>query len=239
MKKLVIAGACLAMGMAAHADVFSVTTADGGGLDGTLIENDGAYNGAFDTTGGLTDYQYTGIRHYTPVLKWDLSGFTGNSADITNAYIVLTAAGGGYTRTYNFMEYNGADSDITTSLLYDAANPFIDNAYVPETDVDDDFVNLTTVFAGNITGTAGLANTVGSGDAALLSSLQSAINDDGYVTFVMSGNNRPLYMYSAESGTGLGYEPTLVLETVPEPGTLTLVGFFGAGVLFIRRCFRI
>ncbi|MBN2161443.1 MAG: PEP-CTERM sorting domain-containing protein [Pontiellaceae bacterium] len=238
MKKIIIAGVCVAMGVTAHAGILSITTADGEGLDGSLIENHGGYTGNFDTTGGLTDYQYTDVRHYTPVLKWDLSSFSGNSSDITNAYIVLTSSGGGYTRTYNFMEYDGADSDITTSLLYDAANPFVDDAYVAETDVDDDFVNLTTVFAGSIAGSADLSQSVGSGDAALLASVQAAIDDDGFITFVMSGNNRPLYMYSAETGAASGYQPTLVIETIPEPATVGLMGVFGGAMVLLRRRFK-
>ena len=215
--------------------VTSITTAEGNGLDGSLIENNNGYNGSFDTTGGLTSYANVDNRHFTPVLKWDLSSYTGSSVDITDVSISLTPSGGGFTRTYSFLLFTGDNSEITPAIGYNAANPFIADDYIPETSVDADWdTNLTATFSGSITGTNLLLHTLGSGDAALLDAVKAAIDGDGYITFVIADNNRPLYLYSAESPDEAN-RPTLNITSVPEPSVALLGGLGVLGLIHRRR----
>ena len=230
MKKIGICLATIAIGaLCANAGVVSITTAEGDGFDGTLTENYDGYTGTFSTSGHLTSYQYGEIRHMTPVLKWDLSSYEGDSADITDVSIDLGIHAASYVRTYSFMLFTGDDTEILSSMTYTADNPLIDDSYVEEVDCDADFVNLTELYASaNVqSGTW----TSGSGEAALLTAVQSAVDSDGLLTILLSDNNRALYLKSSADGIS----PTMNLTTVPEPATLGLMGVAGVAMVAARR----
>ncbi|MGE9267092.1 MAG: PEP-CTERM sorting domain-containing protein [Verrucomicrobiales bacterium] len=218
-----------------QAATLAVTTADGAGFDGTLTEVDysAAYSGSFDTTSYRNNiYQTTAGRHLMTVLKFDLSGLGISTADITDVTLSIQSQNSGSVRTRTMTQYTGDDALITTSLLYDAANPFIDDSYTPETDVDTDFDATTTSEVMTFSNaTAPNTAVIGSGNASFLSSVTSTIDGDGFLTLILHGGNSQWLPYSDNETTNL--KPTLTITYVPEPSAFFLSSL---GLLaFLRR----
>ena len=238
--------ACLALACGnASAATVTIDTAAGTGFDGALIEVNysGVYDGGFDTGSFRNNVYQAATRHLMTVLKFDLSSLGLSGSELTDATLTLTnnsASGNSRTRTLAY--FTGDDSSITAGIGYNAANPFIDDAYVGETDTDTDFAagTMTTILTfgnpGSGAGFEGVATVVGAGDANLLAALQGALNDDDTITFVIYGGNTQYLPYSDDytGSSGAAYFPTLTLTTVPEPSAAWL-GCLGLIPLLRRR----
>ncbi|MBK1834725.1 DUF7594 domain-containing protein [Roseibacillus ishigakijimensis] len=195
-----------------------ITTADGNGFDGTLTEINysGVYDGGFDTTSYRNNvYQNGNLRHLLIVLKFDVSASGLSGDDVSSASITLTAQGSsGNVRGRNLELFLGDDSLIDENLRYDAANPFIDDAYPAEGEVvgDVDFATGTTqnLLTFNNTSDEGTTVTFGDDNADFLAAVKEALDGDGFLTFIIHGGNSQYLPYS-DNDTDVNRMPTLTL----------------------------
>lgn len=201
----------------------AIRTSDGVGLDGTLYEVDlsGQYSGSFTTNDpnkrNFVRQDASGPRHFLTVFKFDLGSI---SADpVSSAVLNLTVnSGSSGNRSRNLSVFNGDDSLITDTIRYDAANPFIDDAYVPETNVDTDFASGTvTPILGftNSTG-GGTIETIGASEASLRTAIHDALASDHVLTLLLHGGTTQ-YLTQGDEDANTANHPTLVFSTAGDP----------------------
>ena len=206
--------------------MLQLTTADGDGFDGSLCEVNysAAYDGGFYTNDTSkyrnNTYQNPGLRHYLTVLKFDLTSL--RHTTVAGGSLQLTINGStGSAKTRTLAAFAGDDALITPDLRYDAANPFLDDAYVGETDTDTDFATGTVIpildFANTLGGTV---QTIGSGNEVLAGVLQSALDDDGVVTLLVYGGASQ-FLTQADEDPDPARRPTLnlAMPATPDPDT--------------------
>ena len=196
--------------------VSSIRTSDGSGFDGTLIEinGDAQYDGGFvvtDSNQRNIVYQVENVRHYLTVLKFDLSSVPATLVGDVELKLTLHGSTSG-SSTKTVALFSGNDALITPSIGYNAANPFIDNAYVAEVNGDTDFASGTveTLFTfSNSTG-GGTVETLGSGNANLRNAVFNAFATDDILTLILYGGSS-LYLTQGDEDSVPAKRPTLVI----------------------------
>ena len=196
--------------------VSSIRTSDGIGFDGTLIEinGDAQYDGGFVVTDSKQRnfvYQVGNVRHYLTVLKFDLSSVPATLVGDVELKLTLHGSTSG-SSTKTVALFSGNDALITRSIGYNAANPFIDNAYVAEVNGDTDFASGTveTLFTfSNSTG-GGTVETLGSGNANLRNAVFNALATDDILTLILYGGSS-LYLTQGDEDSVPAKRPTLVI----------------------------
>ena len=197
--------------------VSSIRTSDGSGFDGTLIEinGDAEYDGGFvvtDTPHSRNHARQDGnVRHYLTVLKFDLSSVPATLVgDVVLNLTLHGSTSGSSTKTVAL--FSGNDALITSSIGYNAANPFIDDAYEPEVNGDTDFASGTveTLFTfSNSTG-GGTVETLGSGNANLRNAVFDAFATDDILTLILYGGTSQ-YLTQGDEDSVPANRPTLVI----------------------------
>jgi|GEM_PF-3549565 len=196
--------------------VSSINTSDGIGFDGSLCEinYDAVYDGGFvvtDSNQRNFTYQNGNVRHYLTVLKFDLSLVPATLlGDVVLNLTVNGSTSGISTKTVGL--FSGDDALITPSIRYNAANPFIDDAYVPEVNGDTDFASGTVeaLFTfSNSTG-GGTVETLGSGNANLRNAVLNALATDDILTLILYGGSSQ-YLTQGDEDSVLANHPTLVI----------------------------
>lgn len=199
----------------------TLTTADATGFDGSLCEVDGTYSGAFTTnvpnyTRSRTSNRGTNT-HYLTVLKFDLSAYAGATPTSASLRLYVDAATSNNASARTLSVFTGNDALITPSIIYNAANPFIADTYVPETNIDTDFDTavVSTLLTYN-NGSDDTFDTIGSGDAAFLNALAAALNGDHFLTLLISGGTNGYYTRGDEDLTPAN-RPTLTFTLPAAP----------------------
>lgn len=201
----------------------SIKTSDGSGLDGTLYEIglNSQYDGQFATNDpnkrNFVRQDPSGPRHFLSVFKFDLSSITPNP--VSSAFLNLTInSGTSGSRTRDLSVFNGDNSLVTDTIRYDAANPFIDDAYAPEVDADTDFAlgALTPVLSfSNSTG-GGTTETVGAGEISLRTVIRDALATDKVLTLLLHGGSTQYLTQGDEDATSANH-PILTFTTAGNP----------------------
>lgn len=200
----------------------TVRTTDGAGLDGSLCEVNysGVYDGGFvvnDPNKRNTVYQNTGLRHYLAVLKFDLSAVPSNL--VADAVLGLTVNGSTVgNRQRTLAAFNGDDALITPSIGYNSANPFIDDAYLPETNTDTDFAvgTASTLLSYTNSAVASSVENIGSGNYTFRSAVESALSTDKTLTLILYGGNTQ-YLTQASEDTVEANRPQLTITSAVNP----------------------
>ena len=200
-----------------------VRTSDGAGLDGTLYEVDlsGQYSGAFTTNdAGKRNFvrqDPTGPRHFFTVLKFDLGSVPARA--VSSAVLKLSInSGSSGIRSRNVSIFNGDDALITDSIRYDAANPFIDDAYVPEVNTDTDFASgtVTSLFSFNNSIGSGAIEAIGSSEISLRMAIRDALATDRVLTLLLHGGSTQ-YLTQGDEDASPASHPTLEFSTGGDP----------------------
>ena len=198
-----------------------IRTSDGGGFDGSLCEVNysGAYDGGFFTTDGNSRNfcRQAAARHYLTVLKFDLSGVASPSIGTASLRLVLNGSSQG-NQTRTLAAFTGDDSGITPALRYDAANPFIDDAYTAETDTDTDFApgSVADLLTFTSSTGGGSVETIGSGSGELRQAVLAALSGDRTLTLILRGGDAQ-YLTQADEDPTVANRPALQLERVSDP----------------------
>lgn len=201
----------------------TVKTSDGTGLDGTLYEVDGTgmYSGNFVTNDpnkrNFVRQDPTGPRHFFTVFKFDLGSITANPVSAAALNLTINGSSSG-NRLRTLSVFNGDNSLVTSAIRYDAANPFIDDAYLSEINTDTDFA------AGAVTPLLSFTNSIGSGaveaigvnDTSLRNALQDALATDKILTLILHGGSTQ-YLTQGDEDATVPNHPTLTVTTTGNP----------------------
>ena len=201
----------------------TVRTSDGSGFDGSLCEVNygGVYDGGFltnDTTSKRNNcYQNNGVRHYLAVFKFDLSALPRGTVSASLLNLVVNGSTQG-SRSRTLSVFNGDDTLITPSLAYNAANPLIDDAYLPETNTDTDFApgTVTSLLTYGNSTTGGTVENIGATSIPLRNAIQQAHATDRVLTLLLHGGNTQYFTQADEDATAAN-RPTLVLTIGADP----------------------
>ena len=201
----------------------SVPTSDGAGFDGSLCEVNysGVYDGGFTVTDATNKrnncYQNNGLRHYISVFKFDLSGLPRGAVASSLLNLVVNGSTQG-SRSRTLSVFNGDDSQITGSIGYDAANPFIDDGYTAETNTDTDFApgTVSTLLSYNNATAGGSVESIGTTSAPLRDAIQNALATDRTLTLLLHGGNTQYFTQADEDTTAVN-RPSLVLTVGADP----------------------
>ena len=166
-------------------------------------------------------------------LRFDLSSL--GPITITNANLLLTVSGGASRNdtiiparyaTYGLSNVVGnTPQNWNEATLVPALKGTEDvTTLTGVIDLDDNVAGISEVF-NPAAGSAAAGTTVTVSGAPLVAFLQGRVGDGGLATFILSNDD------AADRGYGLGskenateaYRPVLMLEYVPEPGSLALV----------------
>lgn len=201
----------------------AVATSDGTGFDGTLYEVDGSglYSGNLvindSNKRNLVRQDPAGPRHFLTVFKFDLTSIP--ARPVMEAALKLTVNSSTVgTRTRTLSVHLGDDALVTPSIRYNAANPFIDDSYLPEILTDTDFapgaVSSLVTFSNSTAG--GSVDSIGSGQTGLRAALSEALATDRFIILILHGGSTQ-YLTQADEDTTAANRPTLQFTTGGDP----------------------
>ncbi len=201
----------------------SVTSVGGAGFDGTLYEVDGngLYSGSFVTVDSnkrnFVRQDPAGPRHFFSVFKFDLASIPVKPVVAANFKLTINSSTIG-NRSRTLSVFLGDDSLVMPSIRYDAANPFIEDSYQPETLTDTDFAPGSVASLLSFTNGTGAGNvdTFGTGETSLRSALTDALATDRLITLILHGGSTQ-YLTQADEDATAANRPTLQFTTGGNP----------------------
>ena len=218
-----------ALGVAAP---FDITTADGNGADTYVNNGEPDVNHSADNHMIVWDYNPTADLRYKGYVRFDLSAI---AQPLSSATLTCTTMDGQFPPDTTIWGLNDGDA----GELWVEADLTWNNAPANDTSTPAGFLSNATYLGvfGNITNAAG-----GTGDfsADALKDFLNADND-GVATFMFGSPGETLdpptngFAYWATKENTVHAPPTLTVEEIPEPATLSLIGLGVLGLLRRRR----
>ena len=222
----------LLTGTVAVAVPFDITTGDGNGAD-TYVQN-GVPTGNYGADDHMIvwDYNPTADLRYKGYVRFDLSAI---AQPLSSATLTCTTMDGQFPPDTTIWGLDDADA----GELWDELGINWNNAPANDTSTPAGFLGNATYLGvfGNITNVAG-----GTGDfsgASLVNFLNA--DTDGVATLMFGSPGETLdpptngFAYWATKENTVHAPPTLTVEEIPEPATLSLIGLGVLGLLRRRR----
>ena len=214
------AGVLLA-GASAVAAPFDITTADGNGADTYVSPSDAPT--AHGDVNNMIAWEYVDPHFHKIYMRFDLSAI---AQPLSSAKLTCTTIDGQFAAGTTVWGLNDGDA----GELWDESIIWVD-APANDTASGAGFLSNATYLGefGNITNASG-----GTGDFSA-DALKDFLNadTDGVATFMCGSPNGFTYLATKENGVMAG--PTLTVEEIPEPTTLSLIGLGVLGLLRRRR----